>query len=543
MTSFRRLGSDEQKTIEKIRSHVKLKKMDQQLKIYDTASRKKREFKSLNPPQVKIYCCGPTVYDYLHIGNFRGAVFFNLLRNWLKFLGYQVEFIYNFTDIDDKILNRASQENLKPSDIAKKYIQEFQKDFNNLKLEPHTHNPKATETMEEIISLIQQLIQDGKAYEVEGDVFYSVDLFKDYGYLSGRNKKDLLAGARVEINNKKQNPLDFSLWKKSKPKENWFWDSPWGQGRPGWHIECTAMIHKFLGPQIDIHGGGSDLIFPHHENEIAQSEACTHKKYASYWMHNNMIVTSGDKMSKSLGNIMTMREFLNQYHGEIFKYLILSCHYRSQLQFSDKTIAQSTLCLAKIYSHLLKAQNILNLNEGQGSQSHQGKSEINKNQFEKNHLSKELLNKNVDCDFQAFVEQSEGQITQAFNDDFATPKAFAVFFNVLKQFSLLFQKNISLERQVYCAKQFLDFFKKYGQMLSLFQEEPSEFLKILDDYILKQKNITRQEIDKMVASRSLARDKKDFKASDQLRDKLQNLGVKLKDSPHKTTWELDRSHE
>ena len=485
--------------------------MDSNLKIYDTATRKKQKFEPIKAPEVKIYCCGPTVYDYLHIGNFRGAIFFNFLRNWLKFLGYKVDFIYNFTDIDDKILNRANKEGVKPQQIAEKYIKEFQKDFASLKLDPHDKNPKATETIKEIITLIEKLIKEGKAYNADGDVFYSIDSFKDYGYLSGRNKEDLLVGARVDPHEKKKNPLDFSLWKKSKPEEAWSWDSPWGEGRPGWHIECTAMIHKFLGEEIDIHGGGSDLIFPHHENEIAQSEACCDKKYVRYWMHNNMIVTSGDKMSKSLGNIMTMREFLNQYPAEIFKYLILSCHYRSELQFSNKTIAQATLSLANIYSHLLTAKKLLS-----------GKKKTN-------------------TDFENTISQSKKDITEAFNDDFATPKAFAIFFAVIKEFSAIVQGECSPEEKAYCAEQILEFFKNYGQMMSLFQENPEEFLKALDDHILKQKNISRSDIDKMVTQRDEARKAKDFKTSDELRDKLQSLGIKVKDSPKGTTWELDRS--
>lgn len=489
--------------------------MSQQiLKIYDSASRTKKEFKALNKPQVKIYCCGPTVYDYLHIGNFRGAVFFNLVRNWLSFLGYQVEFIYNFTDIDDKILKRSKEENIKPSDLAEKYIIEFKKDFESLKLKPHSKNPKATETIQEIIELIEKLILSKKAYAVDGDVFYSVDAFKNYGYLSGHKKEDLLVGARVEANKKKQNPLDFSLWKKSKPEENWSWESPWGSGRPGWHIECTAMVHKFLGEQIDIHGGGSDLIFPHHENEIAQSEACCDKKYAQYWMHNNMITTSGDKMSKSLGNIMTMREFLNQYHGEIFKFLILSCHYRSQLQVSDQTIAQSTLSLAKIYSALLKAENILKLKK----------------------------NLEVQQEFKTLIDQTEKDLQEALNNDFATPKVFALFFLVVKNFSLILQTETSGAKKSFCCNHFIQFFKKYGEPFSLFQEEPQSFLKSLDDCILKQKNLSRDQIDELVQQRSLARAEKDFKEADRLRDELVQLGIKLKDSPtEKTKWELDFS--
>ena len=231
---------------------------DSNLKIYDTASKQKRDFTPLNPKKVKMYCCGPTVYDYLHIGNFRGAVFYNFVRNWLEFLNYKVDYIYNFTDIDDKILKRALTEKTTPQQIAEKYIKEFKKDYNSLKLSPHTANPKATETLPEIIQLIQKLIQEKKAYEIEGHVFYSISSFKEYGNLSNRKTEDLLSGTRIEVDQRKKNPLDFALWKKTKEGETWSFESPWGKGRPGWHIECTAMIHKFLGEEIDIHAGGSD---------------------------------------------------------------------------------------------------------------------------------------------------------------------------------------------------------------------------------------------------------------------------------------------
>ena len=484
------------------------------LKIYDTATKKKKEFTPLEAPKVKMYCCGPTVYDYLHIGNFRGAVFFNFVRNWLEALNYQVDYIYNFTDIDDKILNRSLKEKISPKDLANKYIEEFKKDYHSLKLKAHTANPRATETLPEIISLIEKLIKQNKAYEMEGNVFYSVHSFKDYGALSGRNTKDLIAGARVEVDKRKKNPLDFSLWKKNKPEENWSFDSPWGKGRPGWHIECTAMIHKFLGEEIDIHAGGSDLIFPHHENEIAQSEACTHKKHVRFWLHNNMIVTKGDKMSKSLGNMMSMREFLETYPGELFKFLILSSHYRSPLQFSKKTLDQALRSLSKIYSSLARASQILSpLKEA--------------NQQEYTSSLKDGLN------------QAQKEITQAFNDDFATAKVFAVFFSVLNSFQKVIEdKKASHQEKQLCAKDYLFFFKHNGEVLSLFQEEPNSFLKSLDDQFLKQNQLTRNQVDQWVEKRSLARQKKDFKKADELRDQLEKRGIELRDTAQGSEWEV-----
>ena len=552
------------------------------LKLYDSATKKKREFVPLSAPKVKMYCCGPTVYDYLHIGNFRGAVFFNFVRNWLERLNYKVDYIYNFTDIDDKILSRSLFEKIKPKDLAEKYIKEFKKDYQSLKLKAHTANPRATETLPEIILLIQKLIDKGHAYQREGDVFYSVDSFKNYGSLSGRKTKELLTGARIKVDKKKKNPLDFALWKKSKPEENWHFDSPWGKGRPGWHIECSAMTYKFFGEEIDIHAGGSDLIFPHHENEIAQSTACSGKKYARFWLHNNMIVTEGDKMSKSLGNMISMRDFLNQYPGELFKFLILSCHYRSPLLFSKKSLRQALASLLKIYSSLAKAQNILSsfykmqnilpslseqkikyetaqalvqleeiksledfkkwikLKKPAGLSPHPEKAYQTKWKSWEEFLS---LNKQGASlkKFQKEMEQKEENMTSAFNDDFSTPKAFAVLFSLVSSFQKIIEnKTMRPWEKALCAKKHLAFFEKYGSALALFQEEPHSFLNSLEDQLLDQKNLKREEIDDIIKKRSLARQNKDFKTADKLREKLFAMGIEVKDGQQTSKWEVKK---
>lgn len=486
-------------------------KLNTKLKIYDTAQRKKVEFVPLNPPLVKMYCCGPTVYDFLHIGNFRGAVFYNFVRNWLEFLNCQVEYIYNFTDIDDKILNRAKEKGVKPSELANKFIDEFKKDYQSLGLTPPTHTPKATETIKEIIQLIQSLIDKGLAYQMGGDVFYSVKAFSSYGFLSGKNIKELIAGSRVEIDHKKKDPLDFALWKEAKPEETWVWESPWGLGRPGWHIECTAMIHKHLGKGIDIHGGGMDLIFPHHENERAQSEGIYKEPYVRFWIHNNMLALSGDKMSKSRGNLITLREFLKECPGEVFKYLILSSHYRSIVNFSQKTTRQALVSLGRLYSALCRAKKI----------SSEHDNPISQPAFEK------------------ILKQKEKQMEEAFNDDFATPRALSLFFDLLKEFEETLKKKISLSERAWCAEKFLYFFKKYGQILSLFQEEsPEKFLKNLDDHILNRKNLSRKKIDKIVQERERAREAKNFKEADRLRNQLLEWNIIVQDSPEGTTWEV-----
>lgn len=486
-------------------------KINTKLKVYSTDKRKKVDFIPLNPPFVKMYCCGPTVYDFLHIGNFRGAVFYNFVRNWLEFLNYRVEYVYNFTDIDDKILNRAKEKGVKPSVLANEFINEFKKDYKSLGLTPPTHTPKATETIKEIIQLVQSLMDKGLAYQSGGDIFYSVRSFSSYGSLSGKNTKELIAGARVEIDNKKKDPLDFALWKKAKPEETWFWESPWGQGRPGWHIECTAMIHKYLGKGIDIHGGGIDLIFPHHENEKAQSEGIHKEPYVRFWIHNNMLTLSGDKMSKSRGNLITLREFLKEYPDEVFKYLILSSHYRSIVNFSKKTTQQALASLGRLYSMLSKA----------------GK------------IALESDSSSLCPDFEKILNQKEKAIEKAFNDDFATPKAFALFFELVKDFEEILKKNISIPERIWCAKQFSHFFQKYGRILSLFQEEsPEKFLKNLDNHILHLRNLSRKKIDELIRKREQAREIKNFKEADKIRHQLVEWGIMVQDSPEGTTWEV-----
>ncbi|HWU43688.1 MAG TPA: cysteine--tRNA ligase, partial [Bdellovibrio sp.] len=375
------------------------------LKIHNSLTKQLEEFVPLDPKHVKMYVCGPTVYNFLHVGNFRGVVVFNLVRNWLEYLGYKVTYALNFTDVDDKIIQRAQEVGMAPQELAEKYIAEYKKDFANLGLRPHDHNPKVTETMPQITEMVQNLIANGKAYETQGDVMYSIESFKEYGKLSGRHPEELQAGARVDVDEKKKNPLDFALWKSAKAGEI-SWSSPWGAGRPGWHIECSAMIKKIYGDQIDIHGGGMDLIFPHHENEIAQSEGCTGKHFVKYWMHNNMLNFGGQKMSKSLGNIVTMREFLQTNSAEVYKWMILSVHYRTMSDFSDAAIERAVSALARIYSAMAAAES---------------------------YLSPEV--KATDASFTKITEEAWHKIESALNDDFGTPEAFASLFEVVRQFN------------------------------------------------------------------------------------------------------------
>lgn len=483
------------------------------LQIYNTSTQKKEPFVPLKEGEVKMYVCGPTVYGLLHVGNFRGPVFFNLVRNWLERQGYKVEYAYNFTDVDDKIIHRANEEGVEPTEISERYIAEFKKDFNALKLRPHTYNPKVTETMGPILELVQDLISREKAYVVDGEVLYSVRSFSGYGKLSNKNIDDLQAGARVEVDRKKRDPMDFALWKPAKPGEP-KWASPWSEGRPGWHIECSAMIRSIFGDTIDIHGGGSDLVFPHHENEIAQSEGASGKPFVKFWMHNNMLTFGEKKMSKSLGNIMTAHEFLENYNGEILKFLLLQAHYRSLSEFSDKTIHLAIAALARVYSALHLADKTIAAGEG-------------------------VADGNVTKSFAAALAEADQAVTDALNDDFNTSEAFAAIFNVIRAFNGQIRPGQKVTPEVLAtAKAFKEWVLDKGSLMALFQESPSEYLRLLDDMLLEQKGLERAKIDALVRARTEVRVAKDFKRSDELRDELLQMGIALQDTPQGTLWEV-----
>lgn len=481
------------------------------LVLYNTQSRKKETFEPLEKGHVRMYCCGPTVYGLLHVGNFRGAIVYNLVRNWLEELGYKVTFVYNYTDVDDKIIDLAKKEGVESSVIAERYIHEFQTDFARLGLRKHTHNPRVTEHMESIRDIVTKLIENKKAYVTNGEVLYSIKSFDGYGKLSNRNPDELKVGVRIEVDSKKQDPLDFTLWKPSKAGEP-SWPSPWGAGRPGWHIECSAMAKSLLGEQIDIHGGGMDLIFPHHENEIAQSEGCTGKHFVKYWIHNNMINFSGAKMSKSLGNIMTARAFMDQYNPEIFKMMVLSVHYRSISDFGETAIDHAVHGLARIYSALAVAESYL---KGQKVAA--------------------------DPSFQKITDEAWTKITEALNDDFNTPEAFARIFEVIRAFNGQVKRGLKENPAILGKCQVLkDFVARFGKLTALFQEDPQQFLITLDNMLLEQKQLARKDVDQIVAERAQARANKDFAKSDELRKKLTELGISVADTASGSEWEVTK---
>lgn len=486
------------------------------LKVYNTLGRKIEEFKPLVPGKVSMYVCGPTVYDLLHVGNFRGPVFFNFVKNWLEYSGFQVTYALNFTDVDDKIINRANEEKKTAQEISELYISEYKKDFLSLGLKSHDVNPKVSEHMPQIISFITDLVEKKKAYIMDGvsagnqDVNFSIVDFKEYGKLSGRKPEDLQSGVRIDVNEKKKSPLDFALWKSAKASEP-SWPSPWGAGRPGWHIECSAMIKSIFGEQIDIHGGGLDLLFPHHENEVAQSEACIDKTFVKYWMHWNMIEFGGTKMSKSLGNIIPLRDFLKDHHSEIYKWLMITPHYRSTMDFSKETIDLSIAALARVYSALALAESI--------GGSAGGKDE---------NYAKEL-------------DQAWKQIETALNDDFSTPAAFAVMFDMIRKFNSQFRRGMkATDQQMAKAYQFKEFIKKFGSMMSLFQQPAAEFLTELDNKLLAKMNLKRADVEKMVQERAKVREAKDFTQADVLRKKLTDLGILVSDLPTGSFWEVSK---
>jgi cysteinyl-tRNA synthetase len=484
------------------------------LQIYNTMSRKKEEFVPLKAGEVKMYVCGPTVYDFLHVGNFFGAIFFNLVRNWLEKSGYTVTFIYNYTDVDDKIIARAKKDNVTSAEISEKYIAEFEKDYTHLGLKKHSMNPRVTQYLGQIVEFVAGLIEKKKAYELNGDVYYDVTSFKDYGKLSNKNLDDLVSGTRVEINDQKHHVADFALWKKSKPGEP-SWPSPWGDGRPGWHIECSCMAYSILGETIDIHGGGLDLTFPHHENEIAQSEGLTGKQFVRYWMHNNMLIFGNQKMSKSLGNVRTGRSFIEEYNGEILKFLILSSHYRSNVDFSVAQIDRTIANLSRFYSSLAFAE------KARGAK-----------------LPLVPLPKV----FAEAVSKADEKITAAFDDDFNTPEVMAAFYEVMKMFNTICRTAGKMKpEQQAVAEVYYSWLKKHGEIMALFQEEPQSFLRTLDDMLLRKKELNRDQIDQMVTSRAQARVEKNYARSDELRAELTKMGVQVQDSADGSTWEVDKT--
>ena len=461
------------------------------MKIFNTMSRRKEEFIPVDPNEVKIYACGPTVYNFIHIGNARPLCVFDVLRRYLEYRGYNVKFVQNFTDVDDKIIKRANEENCTFEEISEKYIKEFWTDAHGLNFKDATVHPKATENIDEIIEIIKTLVEKGYAYAVDGDVYYRTLKFKDYGKLSHQPIDDLQSGARIAVGDKKEDPLDFALWKAAKEGEP-YWDSPWGKGRPGWHIECSAMNKRYLGNTIDIHCGGQDLIFPHHENEIAQSEAANGCMFSKYWMHNGYINVDNVKMSKSLGNFKTVREIADVYGYEVIRYFLISSHYRSPINYNLEIIEQCKSALERLY----------NCRESLDFAIKNAKTDIADNE--------EILE---------LIDSRKEQFINSMDDDLNTADGIAAVFDLVSDINT---KIINKEVSKNVCQKAADMFDELTGVLGLVYNRKS--------------NDINDDIEKLIEERQQARANKDWATADRIRDELKAQGITLKDTPQGVTW-------
>lgn len=457
------------------------------MKVYNSLTRQKEEFIPNNPDEVKVYVCGPTVYNFFHLGNARPFVVFDTLRRYLKYIGYNVNFVQNFTDVDDKIINRAKEEGISAPEVSEKYIKEYFDDAKALNIVPADTHPRVSENIQQIIEFVETLIEKGYAYEVDGDVYYSTRKFKDYGKLSKQNIEELEAGARIAVEEKKKDPLDFALWKARKEESEIAWESPWGMGRPGWHIECSAMSRRYLGPTLDIHAGGQDLQFPHHENEIAQSEACNGVPFAKYWMHNAYITIDKEKMSKSLGNFFTVREIREKYKGEVIRYFLLSGHYRSPIDFNDNLMEMSKASLARFENARKNLEFLIEKGEGQMTDDE-------KKVFES-------------------YDGYRAKFKEAMDDDLNTADAISAIFELVTAINQAVKDGASKE----FAQKSLDTLLELTHVLGLLEAEEDADVD--------------EEIKKLVDEREAARAAKDFAKADQIRDELKAKGITLKDTP------------
>lgn len=464
------------------------------MKIFNTMSRKKEEFVPQDDGEVRIYSCGPTVYDYFHIGNARPFIIFDTLRRYLEYRGYNVKFVQNFTDIDDKMINRANAEGITVAELAERFIGEYFKDAKGLGIKEASVHPRATENIDAIIDIVKKLEDEGYAYNVDGNVYFRTKKFNEYGKLSGQPLDELEAGARIDVNEHKEDAMDFALWKAKKEGEP-AWESPWGMGRPGWHIECSAMANRYLGKTIDIHSGGQDLVFPHHENEIAQSECANGCTFARYWMHNGYINIDNKKMSKSLGNFFTVREIAKEYGYEVIRFFMLSAHYRNPINFSRELIDQAKSAMERVYTCI---ENLEFLREKASRDT--------LNEKEKEYLSELAVYKDK------FIDAME--------DDLNTADAIAAIFDIV------YAANTKLSNDADNSK------KAIEETLSLIDELGG----VLGLFGHKEKKAAPEEIEKLIEERNAARAQKDWATADAIRNKLKDMNIMLKDTPAGVQW-------
>jgi cysteinyl-tRNA synthetase len=481
------------------------------MRIHNTLTGGKEEFIPLAPGKVKMYVCGVTVYDYCHIGHARSAIVFDIMRRYLRYKGFEVTYIKNFTDIDDKIINRAKQEGISWDAIARRYTEEYYKDMNTLGVERADIEPKATEHIKEMVDIIQGLIGRGYAYEVDGDVYFEVDRLSEYGKLSKRDREEMIAGARVEVDERKKNPMDFALWKRSKQGEP-SWDSPWGAGRPGWHIECSAMSIKHLGESFDIHGGGADLIFPHHENEIAQSESFTGKPFARYWVHNGFITIDKEKMSKSLGNFFTVREILDKFDPEVVRLFLLSTHYRSPIEFSDEQLREAGSSLDRYYSTILRINDFLEKDDAQG------------------------VSLDAEKNFEERVLQFREKFEEAMDDDFNTARALGHIFEFIRDINKFLDGKTSGPKTSELLQKARELLSEVGKVVNIFGRTPEEWYRSL--MVTKKIGLSEKEILEKIKERKEARQRKEWEVADRIRKELEGKGIILEDKADRTDWKV-----
>jgi cysteinyl-tRNA synthetase len=462
------------------------------MKIFNTITRKKEKFIPLNEGEVKMYVCGPTVYNFFHIGNARTFVVFDTIRRYFQYRGYKVKFIQNFTDIDDKMIKRANEEGITVKELGDNFIEEYYKDADALNIERATINPRATHYINEIIEFVKELIDKGYAYEVNGDVYFNTKEFEGYGKLSGQNLEELQLGARIDVDERKKDPMDFAIWKNQKLGEP-AWESPWGMGRPGWHIECSCMVYNLLGETIDIHAGGSDLAFPHHENEIAQSEARTGKPFANYWMHSAFVNINNQKMSKSLNNFFTAREILEKYDSDVIRMFMLSGHYRTQINFSLELLDSTKSALDRIYNTITNLESLAG--------------EVKMEKFTE---SEEKYIEDLSSYKEKYIEKMD--------DDFNTADAISVIFDLIRNINTNIGINSSREMIIYS----LNLIKELGGPLGILQKSRKESIE--------------KEIEKLIEQRQQARKNKDWTLSDRIRDELKAQGIMLEDTPQGVRW-------
>ncbi|MEW6260354.1 MAG: cysteine--tRNA ligase [Thermodesulfobacteriota bacterium] len=479
------------------------------LTIYNTLTRTKEPFETVEPNRVRMYVCGPTVYDSAHIGHARAVVTFDVIVRYLRTRGYEVTYVRNFTDVDDKIIQKANQTGASCQEIAERYIDEFHRDMDALYVERPTIEPRATEFIDDIIRIVERLIAGGFAYVVDGDVYFSVEAFSEYGKLSNRRLDQMEAGARVDVDDRKRNPFDFALWKSSKPEEPW-WESPWGRGRPGWHIECSAMSSSLLGETIDIHGGGIDLIFPHHENEIAQSEAAFGKTFVRYWMHNGFVNINNEKMSKSLKNFRTVRSVLDTYHPETIRMFLISSHYRSPIDFTENNMEEAESGVERIYATLQRLETTL-----------------------KTSAPSQTLPRG----------ETWERFCEVMDDDFNTAKAVGILFDTVRSLNRILDEHS--EQLADAVRDLLEV--QWGDVLAIcgilgvMNEPPADYFERKKQDVLEKKGVDTVLIEEKIAERREARKAKQWQQADAIRKELEAMGVSLEDRPDGTTkWRLIR---